>query len=682
MHRVGFSIAFCFVCLTLLAQNSQAADTRPIVAVFDVDGIRAKLSKAFLGDLADYLSTKLTESGRYTVIPRDQLRLRLTAEKSKTYQECFDQSCQIELGKDLAAEKTLSTKVMKMGRRCTVTLTLYDLKRSTTEVAASKHGPCGENGVLETVDGALAKLFGEDVSLPAEGGGAKVAAGTDDKQYKRDLAKAWRKLAKDVKRGTSESKLEKYQAFLADYPTDNPHADKVQKNIDALEAKLERQEAARVKAEENKAALAAKRKGAQALKAAYGVAKATKGRASKQLVIWEKFIAEYPDQNPYLKTAKRKISALKVQANKEIPPGAPGKAGIEWMKSAPTGLEFTRTEITQSQYRACMKAGKCTKPDTKQTQYGNCDWDPAKHERHPVACVDWHQATAFCAWAGGRLPSWPEWYNEASNGGKRKFAWGDEKPSCKRVVMANDRHRRKGTGCGRKSTWPVCSKKKGTSVSGLCDMSGNVSEWTSSLAYKTGDKRSMCGGSYGGYMDKHLATASVSGVNPKTRFFGVGIRCVRDGNEIKAVGSHKPSARLTYQGITADRVGTQSKASPDGKKDGSFVLELDSGGKTLRVDKMELSVSDAKGKTWRKTWDTVAGGHWILGVEKDGKRLNASDVPVQFTLMGKTSLNLWVAADTYTHQSKTFSYFTKGGYFTARVFFKNHPPIVITTRLK
>ncbi|MBW1811816.1 MAG: DUF1566 domain-containing protein [Deltaproteobacteria bacterium] len=154
-----------FVALLLLlglTVSTAWAGDRPIVAIFGVDAAKAKLSQDLLDQLPDYLATKLTESGKYQVIPREQVKNRLSAEKKKTYKKCYDQSCQIEIGKELAAEKTLSTKIMKLGSSCTVTLTLYDIRRATTESAASQHGGCKADEVVESMDKALGKLFGEN----------------------------------------------------------------------------------------------------------------------------------------------------------------------------------------------------------------------------------------------------------------------------------------------------------------------------------------------------------------------------------------------------------------------------------------------------------------------------------------------------------------------------------------
>jgi formylglycine-generating enzyme required for sulfatase activity len=93
---------------------------------------------------------------------------------------------------------------------------------------------------------------------------------------------------------------------------------------------------------------------------------------------------------------------------------------------------------------------------------------------HPMNCVTWEGADAFCRWIHARLPTTGEWLAEATARGK--FPWGDEPPSCRHAIMqvGDD-----GGGCGRGSTWPVCSRPLGNSASGLCDMSGSVMEWTS-----------------------------------------------------------------------------------------------------------------------------------------------------------------------------------------------------------
>jgi hypothetical protein len=131
----------------------------PIVAVFDIEIQRLTFEREFLNGLTDYLAIRLAESGKYQVIPRSALKERLAESKMTSYKECYDQSCQIELGRELAAEKTLATQIVKLGSRCSVSIALYDLKKAATETAATTSGACDEDGLAGSLDAVVDKMI-------------------------------------------------------------------------------------------------------------------------------------------------------------------------------------------------------------------------------------------------------------------------------------------------------------------------------------------------------------------------------------------------------------------------------------------------------------------------------------------------------------------------------------------
>jgi len=138
-------LTLLFSLLVFLPAPLRAAG--PIVAVFELEDKGSGLAPEVLGNLSDYLGVLLTKGG-YRVMPRTEIRDRLKEQKKETYRSCYDQSCQIELGRELAAEKTLATWVLKIGKTCQVTATLYDLKKGTTELAAAHEAPCDEENLV------------------------------------------------------------------------------------------------------------------------------------------------------------------------------------------------------------------------------------------------------------------------------------------------------------------------------------------------------------------------------------------------------------------------------------------------------------------------------------------------------------------------------------------------------
>lgn len=149
----------------------------------------------------------------------------------------------------------------------------------------------------------------------------------------------------------------------------------------------------------------------------------------------------------------------------------------------------------------------------------------------------------------------------------------------------------------------------------------------------------------------------------------------------RAAPSGPIKVALRYHGFAADKVGRGNRAGPDGKRDAKFSFSVNTGGRTLNVTKLELSVSDAKGNTWRKSWDTKPGGNWILGVVRGGRRLNTTDSNLRDRIGGRVTYTLWASADSYTYGGRKHSFYTKGGYFTARLYVDGRLTATKTIRL-
>jgi formylglycine-generating enzyme required for sulfatase activity len=188
--------------------------------------------------------------------------------------------------------------------------------------------------------------------------------------------------------------------------------------------------------------------------------------------------------------------------------------------------------VTVAQYKACVDAGACTAPGKGVFWSFGCNWGVAGRENHPVNCVDWNQAEAFSRWAGGRLPSEAEWEYAARSAGKNwTYPWGDEKPTCERAVTSV---------CGAKGTAPVCSKPKGNTLQGLCDLSGNVWEWVRDRYHESyagapvdggawddaGSERVMRGGAWDAAFGARAAGRTPA--DPDSRTGAVGFRPARD----------------------------------------------------------------------------------------------------------------------------------------------------------
>jgi hypothetical protein len=118
-----------------------------VIAVFDLEDPRKSLGAGDVEQLTDYFAVQLSTLG-FKVVPRSQIKGQLASEKQETYKACYDEGCQIELGKAVAAQKSVATKLIKMGSTCALTATMYDLRTETTDIAASVDTRCGQDELL------------------------------------------------------------------------------------------------------------------------------------------------------------------------------------------------------------------------------------------------------------------------------------------------------------------------------------------------------------------------------------------------------------------------------------------------------------------------------------------------------------------------------------------------------
>lgn len=129
-----------------------------------------------------------------------------------------------------------------------------------------------------------------------------------------------------------------------------------------------------------------------------------------------------------------------------------------------------RTEVTNEQY------GRFAEATGRPAPKGPPD--------HPVTDVSWHDAAAYCQWAGLRLPTQAEWEKAAAGPDGRLYPWGDDW----RPDLCNSSE------SGRGMTTPVGFFPLGASPCGALDMAGNVSEWCSDAV--DGQARAIRGGNW------------------------------------------------------------------------------------------------------------------------------------------------------------------------------------------
>jgi len=150
-----------------------------------------------------------------------------------------------------------------------------------------------------------------------------------------------------------------------------------------------------------------------------------------------------------------------------------------------------------------------------------CNFGKADRAGHPMNCVDFASAEAYCKSVGMRLPLEEEW-EWAGRGGEeaRLYPWGNVEPPVKdKQVM-----------CwlpdtGKLGTCQVASFPAGIGRWELGDMAGNVREWVLNSPDDEPEKKIFRGGCFGVTSPIEARVEAWDAMFPENRLHNVGFRC-------------------------------------------------------------------------------------------------------------------------------------------------------------
>jgi formylglycine-generating enzyme required for sulfatase activity len=225
------------------------------------------------------------------------------------------------------------------------------------------------------------------------------------------------------------------------------------------------------------------------------------------------------------------------------------------------------TEVTVAQYKACSDRGECKRApqenawkDISAAAHKIYDplcniRDPEARAQHPINCLDWALANAFCIAVAKRLPTEAEWEYATRGSDGRKYPWGDDAPTaghlnaCGQECVAwgrkhpdpeNPLSAMYAADDGFPTTAPVGSFPKGASPFGLQDVVGNVFEWVSDwysaygpdavtdpVGAPSGTERVLRGGAWNGSEFAWVRPTYRFKTDPDLRSHGLGVRCAK-----------------------------------------------------------------------------------------------------------------------------------------------------------
>ncbi len=145
-------------CLTFLAHAEVLAQGDTVVAVFPVSAVNFDPTESLRQSMWAYIEARIAETKGYRVVPHVALEAAIRERHQEFMSRRYDPETQSEVGRQVAASQTITTRVIRIADLCRVNITIFDIARQVSTGAAGAEGPCSERALVESLRIALDDL--------------------------------------------------------------------------------------------------------------------------------------------------------------------------------------------------------------------------------------------------------------------------------------------------------------------------------------------------------------------------------------------------------------------------------------------------------------------------------------------------------------------------------------------